>query len=117
MTTKNKPALPAEGAAFAFPLGDGRFSVCRVILGTSSERAKRWDKDSILVVCSSWIGNEIPSVIDPALRPILYLTHNYHECIPEVVWISDEPPEDLILIGTIKPTAEEQTIPCEASGG
>jgi hypothetical protein len=66
MAHKKKPKLPAAGAAFAFPIGDGRFSVCRVLLDTSSEQSKQWRGETVLVACSRWIGNEVPRADDPA---------------------------------------------------
>jgi hypothetical protein len=118
MASKKKPALPPAGTAFTFQLGDGRFSVCRVLLDPISERSRQWwNGDTILVACSSWIGDEVPHADDPALRPILHLNHHSWENQPNVVWISDEPPQDLIPIGTIEPTAEEQAIPCMSFGG
>jgi hypothetical protein len=116
MARKKKPLLPKAGTAFALPLGDGRFSVCRVLLDTSSDRSKKSNGATILVACSSWIGDQVPHADDPALRPILHLTHHAWNNYPNVLWISDEPPQDLIPIGTIEPTAEEQTIPCMSYG-
>jgi hypothetical protein len=116
MARKKKPELPRAGAAFAFPIGDGRLSVCRVLLDASSERAKEWGGDAVLVACSSWIGNEIPSADDPALRPILHLNHHAWVNDPRVLWVSDVPPADLIPIGTIEPTPEERAFPCMTFG-
>jgi hypothetical protein len=116
MARKKKSALPKAGTAFAFPLDDGRFSVCRVLLDTSSERSKQWNGDTILVACSSWIGDQVPRADDPALRPILHLKHHSWDNNPNVLWVSDEPPPDLIPIGTIEPTAEEQAISCMSFG-
>ena len=48
---KRKAALPTTGAAFAFPLDDGRFSVCRVLLDGSSKRASEWGSKDIALVC------------------------------------------------------------------
>jgi len=118
MVRKKKPKLPAVGAAFAFPLGDGGFSVCRVLLGMSSERSTQWRGGTdVLVASSSWVGKKVPHVEDPALLPILYLTHHLWDNKPYVLWISEEPPQDFIPIGNIQPTLEEQAIPCMAVGG
>lgn len=108
--------MPNAGTAFAFPLSDGRFSVCRVLLDISSERSKQWNSDTILVACSSWIGDQVPCVDDLALRPILQLKHHSWNNKPNVLWVFDEPPPDMIPIGIIEPTAEEQAIPCESFG-
>src|SRR5262249_29383488 len=116
MARKKKPKLPAAGAAFAFPIGDRRVSLCPVLLDTNSERSKQWNGDTILVACSSWIGDAVPRADNPALRPILHLKHHVWDNKPNVLWISDEPPQHLIPIGTIEPTAEEQGIPCMAFG-
>lgn len=116
MAHKKKPHLPPAGTAFAFPLGDGRFSVCRVLLDTSSERSKEWNGEVVLAGCSTWIGHEVPRADDPALRPILQLNHHSWDDKPNVLWISDEPPQNLIPIGIIQPTNEEQAIPCMSFG-
>jgi hypothetical protein len=116
MARKPKLELPRAGAAFAFPLGDGRFSVCRVLIDTSSERSKQWNGDAILVACSTWIGGNVPSADDSALRPILHLNHHSWDNEPNALWTSGEPPPDLIPIGTIDPTTEEQNIPCMSFG-
>lgn len=70
MARKKKPKLPAVGAAFAFSIGDGRFSVCRVLLDTSSEQSKQWSEDTILVACSSWIGDHVPAASEAASDPL-----------------------------------------------
>jgi hypothetical protein len=116
MARKKKARLSTAGTAFAFPLGDGRFSVCRILLDTGSEDSKQSPGGAVLVACSRWIGDEVPHADDPALRPILHLNHHSWDNRPHVLWISDEPPEALIPIGKIKPTAEEQAIPCASFG-
>src|SRR3954465_8985125 len=113
MVRKKRPQLPTAGTAFAFPLGDGRFSVCRVLLDATSERSKQWGSgDMVLVACSSWIGQEIPRAEDPALRPILYLTHHSWDNKPNALWVWEGPPQHFIPIGKIEPTPEEEAIPC-----
>jgi len=117
MPRKKKAKLPTIGTAFAFPLGDGRFSVCRILLDTNSERSRQeWNGDAVLVAGSSWIGHEIPFSDDPALRPILHKKHHSWANEPNVLWISEEPPQDFIFLGNIDPTREEQGIPCMAFG-
>ncbi len=116
MARKKKVNLPTAGTAFAFPVGDGRFSVCRVLLDTRSERSKQWKGGAILVACSRWIGENVPRDDDPALRPILHLNHHSWDNRPNTLWVSDEPPQELIPIGKIEPTAEEQAISCMSFG-
>lgn len=117
MARKKKPNLPPTGTAFAFALGDGRFCTCRVLLDTMSERSKAYGAEVILVACSRWIGNRVPRADDPALRPILYLNHHSWKNDPNALWIPDAPPPDMIPIGTIQPTQEEQAIACKSFGG
>lgn len=114
---RKKLPLPAEGAAFAVPLEDGRFSVCRVIRVTTSEEAIKHGEESVLVACSAWIGDAIPDSQDPALRPILILTHHTWNHIPEILWVSEPPPEGFIPIGTIESTPEEKSYECLTWGG
>jgi hypothetical protein len=116
MARKKKSLLPPAGAAFAFPLGDGRFSVCRVLLDTNSEQSKQWRGDTILVACSAWMGDEVPGADDPSLRPILHLNHHSWQNQPNVLWISENPPQGFIPIGNIDPTNEEKAIPCKSFG-
>lgn len=116
MPRKKKVKLPAEGDAFAVPLDDGRYSVCRVLLDADSESAKEWKSGCVLVACSSWIGNELPSADDPALRPILHLTHHSWSGVPEVFWISDSVPDEFVPIGSIPPTPEEKRIESSSLG-
>jgi hypothetical protein len=117
MARKKKSALPPVGTALAFPIGDGRFSVCRVLLDTTSNRSKQWGGKVNLVACSSWIGDELPCADDPRLRPILHLNHHSWNNQPNVLWILDEPPPSLTPIGIIPSTEEEQAIPCATFGG
>jgi hypothetical protein len=116
MGRKKKPNLPTKGAAFAFPLGDGRFSVCRVLLDTTSKESQQWKTEPVLVACSAWIGNELPTVDDPALCPILHLNHHLHSNRPNILWISEELPKDFIPLGYIHPTIEEQAVSCPSFG-
>jgi hypothetical protein len=118
MATKKKPNLPPAGTAFAFPIGDGRYSVCRVLLDNSSEQSKslRFSTDPILVACSAWIGDGVPLPDDPELRPILRPTHHVWEGKPWVLWVYEEPPQDFFPLGLIDPTPEEQMLETTASG-
>lgn len=107
-----KPTLPPEGVAFAFPLEDGRYSVCRVLRTHTIEGDTSLRDPCVLAVGSVWIGAALPDVQDPALRPILHLTHHAWKNEPLRFWISDPVPSDFVLLGTIDPTPEEQAIPC-----
>jgi hypothetical protein len=108
---EKKPRLPTAGDAFAFPLGNGMFSACRVLLDETSEPAKSLRQPAIYMVGSSWMGERLPAADDPVLRPILYLTHHLWKGEPNALWVSDEPSSQLILIGKIEPTTEEQASP------
>src|SRR5262245_39768407 len=114
MARKKKPNLPTAGTAF--PLADGRYSVCRVLLDATSKQSKEWKTNPILVAGSTWIGDQVPNPADPALRPILYLNHHTWRNEPNVAWVSDEPPQEFIRIGTITPTAKERAFPCASFG-
>ena len=116
MAPKKKPPLPSAGDAFAFPVGDGRYSVCRVLLDAESEQSKAWKTSPILVACSAWIGAVVPRDDDPALRPILHPNHHAWRGKPNVLWISEQIPAEFIPIGTITPTLEEKNIPCSSFG-
>lgn len=74
-------------------------------------------EECVLVACSAWIGDELPATNDPALRPILHLTHHSWKSQPDLVWVSAAPPDDFIPIGTIEATVEERPIECFTSGG
>ncbi|MEX2118562.1 MAG: hypothetical protein WD847_03055 [Pirellulales bacterium] len=114
---KLKPSLPTQGAAFAVPLEDHRYSVCRVLLDASSEQSKQWKSETILVAGSAWIGVNVPNADEPALRPILRLNHHSWRGRSNVLWVSGQPPDDFIPIGSIQPTSEEQAIPSPSFGG
>lgn len=114
---KKTAALPPAGAAFAVPLENGRFGVCRVIRTATAEETKLHGEEAVLLACSAWMGAAVPAVDDPALRPILYLTHHSWKNKPEILWVSKPPPDDFISIGMIEPTAEEKAIECLTSGG
>jgi hypothetical protein len=109
-------SLPGAGAAYAFPTGDGRFSVCRIILGSTSDRAKAWGFKAVLVASSAWMGNAVPEVSDPALRPMLNLTHHNGRGWENMLWVGQTPPPELTPIGTIEPTEEEKQIYCSRFG-
>jgi hypothetical protein len=87
MGRKKKPKLPTAGDDFAFPLGNGMFSVCRVLLDTTSEPAKAWDRSAIYVAGSAWMGQQVPAAGDPALRPILHVTHHFCPDEPNALWV------------------------------
>jgi hypothetical protein len=108
--------LPSKGSAFAFPTGDGRYSVCRILVDSTSDRARQWGTETILVACSAWIGPEIPRVENPELRPILHLNHHSWNNKPHVLWILERLPQDFTSIGTISPTVEEEEMPCQSFG-
>ncbi len=66
MACKKKRKLPTAGDAFAFPLGNGLFSVCRVLLDTTSEPAEFWHRRAIYVAGSAWMGSRSrPPTIPP----------------------------------------------------
>lgn len=114
---KKKIELPAEGAAFAMPLEDGRYSVCRVIHDQHSEQAKEFRSEVVMLACSAWIDDEVPDVSDESLRPILHLTHHAWDTEPQLLWVSDEVPEEFIPIGTIEPMPEDKSMTCKSYGG
>lgn len=115
MGRRKRVELPAAGAAFAVRLADGRYSACRVLIGTDGEWPQHYGR-VILVAGSAWIGDEVPEVTDPALRPILRLTHHNWKDIPNVLCVSDAPPPEFIPIGVVAPTAEECQEPRVAFG-
>ncbi|MBT3202182.1 MAG: hypothetical protein HN350_19945 [Phycisphaerales bacterium] len=117
MAHRKKIPLPEDGEAFAVPLADGRYSVCRVLCHAEGEQARHFGEPSVLVACSAWIGSEIPDVDDPELRSILHLTHHTWPGDPELLWLSDPVPEEFVPIGSIQPTAEDKSLECLASGG
>jgi hypothetical protein len=108
--------LPSQGAAFAYPLEDGRFAICRVLLDQTSEQSKQWGSRPILAANSAWIGDAIPNTGVAALRPILRLNHHSWEDEPSVLWIADEPPKEFVYVGQIRPTAQEKRISCASFG-
>ncbi|HYH67205.1 MAG TPA: hypothetical protein VD866_21090 [Urbifossiella sp.] len=117
MGRKKSTKLPSPGDAFAVPLEDGRYSVCRVILDASSDAARRWNTNGVLVACSAWVGSELPRPDDPALRPILRRTHHSWTGALEMAWISEPVPRGFIPLGRIPPTPEEMAIACGTFGG
>lgn len=102
-----KSPQPAAGNAYAFPLNDGRFAVCRIL--------KRND-DSLMAACSSWIGAEIPDSSDSALRDILQLTHHAHRGHLLIHWVPKRLPKDFTFIGQIAPSDEEANMDCQSHG-
>lgn len=108
--------LPEAGAAFAFPIGDGRFSVARVLVGHEEDQAKRWKSEVVLAACASWIGNDIPSSDDPSLRAILRKNHHAWKNVPCLIWTSAIVPSDFVAIGSIPPTADEKVLVCNSFG-
>lgn len=116
MPTKKKPQLPSAGDAFAFPIGDGRYSVCRVLLDLNSKQSKRMGVNSILIACSAWIGAKVPRPNMVALRAILRLNHHAWKNVANAVWVDEEPHADLIPIGVIEPSARDKRIRCYTFG-
>jgi hypothetical protein len=108
--------LPESGAAFVFPIGDGRFSVVRVLVGQTEDPAKRWKGEVVLAACASWIGDNIPSANDPSLRAILHMNHHAWKNVPCLIWTSETVPRDFVAIGNIPPTADEKGLVCNSFG-
>jgi hypothetical protein len=111
MAKKHQEQRPlAAGDAFAIPLEGGRYSVCRVL--------RIRDKTGPMFVANSaWIGSQVPNAEDPALRPVLRLTHHNWNGKPSAVWVSGAPPEDFIRIGQIPPGPDEGSIKTPDFGG
>jgi hypothetical protein len=116
MGRKKKIVLPVEGSAFAFPAGDGRFAVCRVLVGATETHPDKRGFDSILIASSDWLGDSVPSVDEPAIRSILAPTHHAWDGRPNVVWAYDEPPPELVPIGHLGPTGKEKKMRCAVHG-
>jgi hypothetical protein len=114
---KIKQTLPEQGAAFAVRLDDGRFGVCRVLRQAHGNDVRTLGEPSVLVACSSWIGEAIPDPAEPALRKILLQTHHLWNGQPEVFWANDPPPGNFQRIGTIPPTPEERKTKCDTLAG
>lgn len=117
MPRKKPTPFPSPGDAFAAPLGDGRYTVCRVILDATSDAARRWNVPGVLVACSAWVGGDIPRPDDPALRPILRRTHHSWAGALEMAWVAEPVPPDFVPLGRIPPTAEEVATPCGTFSG
>ena len=109
MARTNKTPPPAEGAAFAVPLEDGRYSACRVILGSDRKRAKD-EGGLVLVATSAWIGDQMPTADDPAVRPILRRPRFNGEL--GLNWMLDSLPTSFVPIGMIKPMPGERRLVC-----
>lgn len=105
MPRKKNVPLPKAGDAFAVPLEDGRYSVCRVLI--DRESYPNLSIDAVLCVGSSWIGDDIPEANNPALRSILILNHHSFNDQPLAQWTGDPVPEEFVPIGTIEPTPAE----------
>ena len=113
---KRNIELPSAGATFSFRLEDGRFSTCRVLRETTPSEIREIGGKAVLVACSKWIGCEAPTVKMKKLRPILKLTHHSWAGTKNVLWVSEEPPEELELIGYIKPSFFDKRIKCASYG-
>jgi len=114
--SKKKP-LPEEGAAFVFPLGDGRNGVCRVLRQAHGNDMRWLGGPHVLVAVSTWIGDTVPDPADPALRPILHVTHHSWKGHPDVFWDNEPPPREFKPLGVISPTADERKMKCDSSAG
>lgn len=117
MARNKKKPLPEAGAAFVFPLGDGRYGVCRVLRQASGNELRYFGEPNVLVACSAWIGDAIPDVNDPALVPFLQLTHHSWKGKPHVFWDNQPPPREFKPLGVIPPTADERKMKCDSSAG
>ncbi len=118
MGRKKKQRLAlVDGAAFAMPLTDGHFGVCRVLRNATDDESREWGAGSVLVASSAWMGDAVPDASDPTLRPILRLTHHAWKQVEEILWISDPLPDDFLPLGGIEPTADERDRPCYTMGG
>lgn len=111
-----EPTLPSIGMAFAFPLENGRFSVCRVIRKANHAEIKQFGGEAILVGCSSWIGDQIPLITIRKLRSILKLSHHSWSGEQQVLWISNNPPRQFTPLGIIKPSLLDKLIKCHSFG-
>lgn len=97
----------SAGDAFAFPIGDGRIGVCRIL--------QRWDDGHLVVACSAWIGDPSSVPHEQNLRPILQMTHHSWDCA--LIQAVKEPlPAQFVYLGVIVPTDEEQSLKCRMFG-
>ncbi len=110
------PALPEPGAAFLMPLADGRFGVCRVLRTRTPAERKEHGSPCVLATCAPWIGTAVPDLADPRLREILTLTHHSYSGGPELLWVSDPPPDSYRPIGVIAPTPADTHSECQSFG-
>lgn len=114
---KASVVLPEAGQVFAFPLADGRFGTCRVLRSMTEKEAKEYGAKCVLVACSTWIGDSIPSTPTEQMRETLHLTHHSWKGKPELFWVSSAVPAKYVLIGTLEPTDKESRLKCDTSGG
>ncbi len=112
--TPRDNGLPAQHSAFAIPLEDGRYGVCRIIRTLAADPNNDQDKDSVLVVSSAWIGDDIPDASHSDLRSTLHLTHHAWRGNKHQFWTADPPPSDFILIGDIKANWLERRAKCSS---
>jgi hypothetical protein len=89
------------GDAFALPLEDGRWGVCRVVRKSS-------DPLAVLVAASAWLGDAPPTdLTDPLLTTTLVLTHHSWNSTPHIHWVTDPVPVDVVPLGKLPLRAGE----------
>lgn len=89
-------ALPAPGTLLAVPLSDGRFGIVRILALDGS--------DSALIAVTPFIGAEkelAGALQDPRAKQVLSLTHHEWKGEPQILWVSNAPPETWRNLGVL----------------
>jgi hypothetical protein len=114
MAKKRTRRLPNPGEAFAMPLADGRFGVCRVLRSGPTEDPDALGAGCVLVGATAWIGTAPPDPADPQLRSLLVLKHHGWGRHLQILWCGEPPPATFRRLGVIEPSREEQQLECNS---
>jgi hypothetical protein len=103
------------GDVYAGPLGDGRFGAVHVVEVTKD--GVRPGRDSAVIVCTRYVGAQLPTTDDLAVRAVLRRNRFRFRDDPAVMIIHEPPPADFVRVGNFAPTREELAIdPMGTSG-
>lgn len=100
--------LPEPGAAYAVPLADGRFGVCRAVETAPDDR--------VLVAATPFVGSRPPRPGDSDVGRTLELTHHDWDDEPAVLWVHGPPPAKFQHIGTAPRARNERPRNPSSSG-
>lgn len=106
--SKQKRAPLKPGDVYAAKLSDGRYGALRIL---------RVAGKSMIVACTPYLAEDVPSIEDPVLRETVVRNRFAYREQPAVFWLQGRPSGEFLHVGTLELGEPERSTECNIYSG